>query len=156
MLKRALATLSLGHDTGITLEGESLFSDSIPTKNNKGVPPRVVITLQVSLALYYIVFCLVSPVLMVHTRPIILHLVLMLITKGVTSPPVRFRSLVGQERIPIRVIKYVNLFVRLLIRLAVWPFLYSRDCSFVRLLVGSFTRSFGRSVGHSAVCFALA
>lgn len=72
---------------------------------------------------------------MVHTRPIILHLVLMLIMKVVTSPPVRFQFLVGQERIPIRVIKYVNLFVRLLTCLAVCPFVYLLAYSFVRSVV---------------------
>lgn len=75
---------------------------------------------------------------MVHTRPIILHLVLMLIMKVVTSPPVRFQFLVGQERIPIRVIKYVNLFVRLLTCLAVCPFVYLLAYSFVRSVVRSF------------------
>ena len=85
---------------------------------------------------------------MVRTRPIILHLVLMLITKVVTSPPVRFQSLVDQERIPIRVIKYVNIFVRFSF---IWPFLYSLDYSFVRSLFLSLARSFVRSLARSLV-----
>ena len=101
--------------------------------------PRNVISLQSLLFL-------VSLVLMVRTRPIILHLVLMLIMKVVTNPPVHFQSLVGQERIPIHVIKYVNLFVCSLVK----PFV----CLFTCLLTRSFVRSFFfpfRSVGRSAV-----
>ena len=60
---------------------------------------------------------------MVHTRPIILHLVLMLIMKVVTSPLVRFQSLFGQEKIPIRMIKYVNEFCTFFVK--------SKDSSFM-------------------------
>lgn len=66
----------------------------------------------------------VSLVLMVHTRPIILLLVLMLlIMKVVTSPLVRFQSLFGQKEIPIRVIKYVNEFCMFFVK--------SKDSSFM-------------------------
>ena len=98
---------------------------------------------------------------MVHTRPIILHLALMLITKVVTSPLVRFQSLFGQEKIPIRMIKYVNEFctffvkskdssfmwfvTKVVIPLFMFICFLGRCGSFVRWLIPSFVRSFAYS-----------
>ena len=94
---------------------------------------------------------------MVHTRPIILHLAPMLIMKVVTSPLVRFQFLFGQEKIPIRVIKYVNEFCMFFVKSKDSSFMWfvtkviplfmficflGRCGWFVRWLVSSFVRSF--------------
>ena len=92
----------------LRLKGESLFLGRISTKKKIRSSPKECdkFTRHCCTVLYCVSVSLVS---MVHTRPTILRLVLMLIMKLVTSPPVRFQSLVGRERIPVRVIKYVNL-----------------------------------------------